>query len=199
LYNTSAAAVDMSGFYLTDNPANLTKWAFPAGTTIAANGFLIVWADEDQEQGPLHANFKLSGSGEPLYLLDAAVQYVDTLSFPAQTTDQGYARVPNGTGPFVIQSPTFNAPNNVTGTASPQDERTNLFVSPNPAGEKVIIRVTNATKGARLFVRDINGKVMLETDVSDLTEVNIADWPAGFYLVHAGASFTKLIVARPGK
>lgn len=199
LYNTSAAAVDLSGYYLTDNPANLTKWAFPAGTTIAANGFLIVWADEDQAQGPLHTNFKLSGSGEPLYLLDAAVQYVDTLSFSAQTTDQGYARVPNGTGPFVIQSPTFNAPNNVTGTSSPQGERTSLFLSPNPAGEKVTIRVTNATKGARLFVRDINGKVMLETDAADLTEVNIADWPAGFYLVHAGISFTKLIVARPGK
>ena len=199
LYNTSAASVDLSGYYLTDNPANLTKWAFPAGTTIAANGFLIVWADEDQEQGPLHTNFKLSGSGEPLYLLDAALQYVDTLSFPAQTTDLGYARVPNGTGPFVIQSPTFNAPNNVTGTASPQGEMNSMIVSPNPAGEKVTIRVTNAVKGARLFVRDINGKVMLEADVSELTEVNIADWPAGMYLVHAGASFTKLIVARPGK
>ena len=46
--------------------------AFPEGTTIAANGYLIVWLDEDgdEEQEGLHANFKLSSNGETVTLVD---------------------------------------------------------------------------------------------------------------------------------
>src|SRR5438876_1764863 len=30
LYNGGASAVNLGGWYLTDDPANLTKWAFPS-------------------------------------------------------------------------------------------------------------------------------------------------------------------------
>ena len=38
---------------------------------------------------------------------------VDGLTFGEQQTDMGYARVPNGIGPFVIQSPTFSNNNDL--------------------------------------------------------------------------------------
>ncbi|MEZ6119665.1 MAG: lamin tail domain-containing protein [Pirellulaceae bacterium] len=44
LSNNSASDIDLSGYYLSDNPTNNTKWAFPAGTTIAAGSQLIVYA-----------------------------------------------------------------------------------------------------------------------------------------------------------
>ena len=50
LYNLTSSAVNLGGYYLSDNPTNLKKWQFPANTTIAANSFLIVWADEDETQ-----------------------------------------------------------------------------------------------------------------------------------------------------
>src|SRR2546427_10771539 len=43
LYNGGATAVNLGGWYLTDDPANLTKWAFPS-TNIAAKGFIVVFA-----------------------------------------------------------------------------------------------------------------------------------------------------------
>src|ERR1041385_3727118 len=43
LYNGGATAVNLGGWYLTDDPANLTKWAF-SSTNIAAKGFLVVFA-----------------------------------------------------------------------------------------------------------------------------------------------------------
>ena len=46
LYNKSNAAINLSGFFLSDNPANIKKWEIPAGTNIAANGYLIFWCDE---------------------------------------------------------------------------------------------------------------------------------------------------------
>ncbi|MBN2165298.1 MAG: chitobiase/beta-hexosaminidase C-terminal domain-containing protein [Marinilabiliaceae bacterium] len=72
LYNPGASAVNLSGWYLTDNPDNLPKWQFP-GITIAAGGYLIIFASEKNYTDPLselHTNFKLSGSGEYLSLLE---------------------------------------------------------------------------------------------------------------------------------
>ena len=117
LYNNGSQAVDLSGYWLTDNAFNLRKWQMPAGTTILPNEYLIIWADEDGGQGDYHCNFKLSASGEDLLLINPSGQLVDEVVFGQQTADQGYARVPNGTGPFVIQDPTFGANNNLVRTS----------------------------------------------------------------------------------
>jgi hypothetical protein len=85
----------------------------PSGTLIPGNGYLILWADDQIEQGPLHMNWKLSSSGETLQLLDASQNIVDSITYGQQVTDRGYARVPNGTGAFVIQATTYNANNNI--------------------------------------------------------------------------------------
>ncbi len=45
LANDSDAVVDVGDWYLTDNAAKLAKWRIPPGTTIPANGYLIIFAD----------------------------------------------------------------------------------------------------------------------------------------------------------
>ena len=47
LHNTTNTAIDLTGYFLSDNPDNLDKYDIPDGTMIPANGYLIVWADED--------------------------------------------------------------------------------------------------------------------------------------------------------
>jgi Secretion system C-terminal sorting domain len=158
-----------------------------------------VWADEDQEQGPLHTNFKLSASGEILYLLDSTLQWVDTLNFQEQITDMGYARVPNGTGPFVIQSPTFNASNDVTSTASPEEQMWEISVAPNPVAGQMNIRTRNLAPDTRLMIRDAAGRLLLETTALPYQEINVAQWPAGLYLLRAGLLTEKIIIVRPDK
>ncbi|MDE0422191.1 MAG: lamin tail domain-containing protein, partial [Gammaproteobacteria bacterium] len=112
LMNTSDATVDLSGMYLSDDRANAKKWQFPAGTTIAAGGYLVVWADDDTADSPgLHANFKLSSGGESVVLSDNDANgntVTDAVDFPALGSDLSYGRVPEGSGPF-----------QVIGTASP--------------------------------------------------------------------------------
>jgi len=68
LHNTSDAAVDLSGYFLTDDLADPTQFEIPAGVSIEANGYLIFWADDDTEQGPTHTNFKLGSGGEEIGL-----------------------------------------------------------------------------------------------------------------------------------
>lgn len=110
LFNRSDASVDLSGMYLSDKPDNPRKWEFPPGTSLPAGGFLLVWADEDGKAYPgLHANFKLSKSGERLLLSDrddAGNARLDSLQFGAQEDDTALARVPDGYGHFRPQPAT---------------------------------------------------------------------------------------------
>lgn len=100
LHNTSDAPFDLSGRYLTDSKSNLRKWKFPSGTTIVANDYLIVWADEDgKASSGLHAGFKLSQKGETVYLVDSDENsnvVLDSVEFPALRTDVAFGRDKSG-------------------------------------------------------------------------------------------------------
>ncbi|MEZ4525588.1 MAG: carbohydrate-binding domain-containing protein [Desulfobacterales bacterium] len=117
LYNKSSEAISLAGCHLTDKTTNLTQWTFPDGTTIAAGNYLIIWADEDEDQGGLHANFKLGASGESIVLVASdQTTVIDTITFGAQTTDVSTGRYPNGTGDFVQMPPTPAAANSMVGS-----------------------------------------------------------------------------------
>lgn len=111
LYNNSDVTVDLTGYYLTDNHNNFRKWEFPAGTKIAGKGYLIVWADDEVTQPGLHANFKLSADGEELLLITPGLKIADYVVFGIQPAETSYSRIPNGTGNFSWQYPTFNGVN----------------------------------------------------------------------------------------
>jgi hypothetical protein len=112
LYNPSGQAVDVGGLYLTDDLQNPTPWQIPTGrpdlTIIQPNGYLLIWADSQTDQGPLHASFKLQASGEAigLYAHDGVTR-IDSVVFQAQQIDQSDARIPDG-GPSwqVVDRPT---------------------------------------------------------------------------------------------
>ena len=111
LYNNSDVTVNLSGYYLTDNHKWFEKWKFPSGTTIAGKGYLIIWADKDVTQAGLHASFKLSSKGEELLLITPKLKIADYVVFGPQTLELSYSRIPNGTGPFSWQEPTFDCEN----------------------------------------------------------------------------------------
>ena len=112
LFNLSSANKDISGYYLSDNKSNPSKWQIPPGTSIAGNGYLIIWADKDTTQTGLHANFKLSAEGEEVLLSKPDGTVIDEVEYPAQTLELSYSRRPNGTGSFTWQNPTFERTNN---------------------------------------------------------------------------------------
>ncbi|MDA0802253.1 MAG: lamin tail domain-containing protein [Planctomycetota bacterium] len=97
LYNASAATVDIGGIFLTDDQLLPSQWAIPAGTTIAPGGHLLVWADNDPEQGPMHATFKLSSTGETVAVFDRdGSTLIDLVAFPALGDDVAFGRVDDG-------------------------------------------------------------------------------------------------------
>lgn len=96
LYNTDNSSVDLSGMYLTDNLANPT-WQFPSGTVIGANSYLVVWADGNVAQGPLHADFRLNANGETVGLLASdGVTLIDSVTYDKQIQDISFGRTYDG-------------------------------------------------------------------------------------------------------
>ena len=191
LYNNGANTVDLSGWFLSDTPFDLTKWQVPTGTTIGGNDYLIIWADEDGVQGNAHANFKLSASGESVVLTNADTLLVDQTDFGGQTTDMGWARVPNGTGSFTIQGPTFSANNNTVGLV--EEEVISVSVYPNPATDLVNVVVRNGANEV-LEVFDATGRSVWRGRVNGGAQIGTAQWSNGTYHVCVGGSRTKLVV-----
>jgi len=114
LYNDEDTPVDLGGRYLTDSLTNPTKWEIPAGVTIPAKGRLVIWADNQPGQGPLHASFALSAGGEEIGLFDRADNQfapIDTITFGPQTTDVSEGRTPDGSDCFGAFAPSPGLPN----------------------------------------------------------------------------------------
>ena len=115
LYNLSDTAVMLTGMYLSDKEDELTQWEFPENTEIAANGYLVVWLDDDVDAAEgLHANFKLSKDGETVILVGTDAhgnRVLDKVTFEKQETDVALGRLPDGTGDFQVVQATPGAPN----------------------------------------------------------------------------------------
>jgi len=113
IYNTDLFPVDLSGYTLTDDLENPTKWQIPEGTTIQPKGFILFWADGYDEipgqryERPdephdrfttkyFHLNFKLGRGGEQIALFDAHGYELDALTYDLQYPDVSYGRKPDG-------------------------------------------------------------------------------------------------------
>lgn len=191
LYNSGSSSIDISGWYLSDNVANLSKWQIPAGTVIPADGYAIFWADEDSSQGANHMNFKLSSLGEHVMLLNAAQQLMDSVVFGVQQTDQAYARVPNGSGPFVIQGPTHAASNSPS--ALDEDFFSGLTVFPNPALEAWYLDFSTSGEH-QFFLYDACGRVLKEGRASDkLIRLDAKNLSPGVYFLRTGGEMRRLV------
>jgi hypothetical protein len=94
LSNTGLAAVDLSGHHLTDDLDTPTRWTFPANTVMQPGATLLVWADNEPTEGPLHASFKLSAAGEEVGLFAPdGKTLLDRIRFGPQQADESTGRL----------------------------------------------------------------------------------------------------------
>ena len=110
LKNTTAAPISLTGWSLTDDTLTPAKYSFPAGTSIPAGGYLVVWCDSDLLAPGLHSGFKLGGSGGTVALYQGSTQS-DVVSYGVQAVDFSIGRVVDGTGSFTLVTPSAGAAN----------------------------------------------------------------------------------------
>lgn len=113
LYNGGSSTIDLAGYHISDNPANLYRWEFPP-YQLEPGGFLIVFASgKDRAFGPyFHTNFSIDKQGEPLYLLRADNVIVDSWPATSLAGNQSYGRVSDGAfDRCLFTTPTPGSPN----------------------------------------------------------------------------------------
>ncbi len=93
VHNAGVSAVDLDGWFLTDDPAVLL-WQFPA-VTLAPGDFLLVFASGKDRRNPdseLHTNFRLAGDGDYLAIAepDGTIVHEFAPTFPTQREDVSY-------------------------------------------------------------------------------------------------------------
>lgn len=148
LYNTENESVNLMGMYVSDDLLEPRKWRL-GNLDIPANGFLLLWADDDTEQGSDHLGFKLSASGEELGLFDRdeyANLGLDSLSYASLDPDISLGRTEDG-------SPTWF-----------------LFLNPTPGWGNRDTLITPPDLGELVDITDLGGTISEANDDSPLAE-----------------------------
>lgn len=165
LYNKGNAAVDISGYNLTDDPKKLGKWQFPKGTILGAKAFVRVWCSgrptSDTITKHYHASFKFTQTkktNETVVLSSPAQKIIDQIKVSETANAQSWARIPDGGANWKINvtpSPNQSNDNAVTFKDFAEKPKVNL-----PAGfYKNSQNITLTTSDTSLTIRyTLDGK-----------------------------------------
>ena len=79
LFNAGSVSASVASWSLTDD-GNARKFVFPAGASIPAGGYLVVWCDTNSTAPGLHAGFNLSHNGETVSLFNSLTALAGTIN-----------------------------------------------------------------------------------------------------------------------
>ena len=196
IYNAGSAPVYLGDKYISDDFLNPSKWRLPA-VALNSDSYLLIWTDNDPEQGYNHADFSLNASGEQLGLFASASEYfaaVDTLTFGQQTTDVSIGRLPNGEGPFItLPGPTPGFSNYAVAIEDTNGSESSMLIFSEPYTETPFVQLTFSVPADRLTLQilSLEGSIIFEELLTALQQgthtfsMSTVSIPAGLYLCKA--------------
>ncbi|MGJ8696583.1 MAG: CotH kinase family protein [Verrucomicrobiaceae bacterium] len=119
IFNSGTEALDLSGYYFSDDPEEVTKWQIPLGSgmVVPAGGYVTLWLDNDVEDGADHVGVRLAAEGDVLILTAPdGVTVIEQVVLPGQHPDISYGRDEAGEFRYLIH-PTPGLMNDPTGVA----------------------------------------------------------------------------------
>lgn len=152
LYNPGSSAINLSGYYLSDNKNNPTKWQFTSGT-INPGGYLLVFASgRDQISGGFyHTNFKLTQTKpEEVVLADPSGAIIDSITMKPAQMDHSRGRTTDGASTWsVFTTPTPGASN--TNAMQEYAATPVMSVQPGFYTATQTVSITSATPGTTIY------------------------------------------------
>ncbi len=196
LKNGGSTPIVLAGYFVTDNPNNLTKHQLTLtdipSVTIPANGYLILWADNETNQGGNHLDFALSASGEYFALvMPDGKTIVDEITFPPLRTNTSYGRTEDCKGAWIVfETPTFRAPNKPTSVIQRKNANA-IVLYPNPNNGYAIF----VSEPIDYLLYDQSGKLLKRDKKSQ--QIDVSNLPNGLYILNTEDGYsTKFIISR---
>ncbi len=185
LFNYGTEEIYLGDKYLSDKEDNPIKWKFP-DISIQPGAYILVWADEDGVQGDLHANFKLSATGEYVGIYDnndSGNALIDGITFGVQQPDISFGRIPNGTGPFQSLQPTPGGINQLSSSTTNEKDSLSISFFPNPTHDIVFIKGNLVKVEAQQFlIINMFGQTIMQLR-GQLKSIDISHLPNGIYVL----------------
>lgn len=112
LYNADSTTtiLESGKWFVSDDSTDLAKYSLPT-FQIPAKGFYVIWCDDsNQVKQQVHTNFKLSGSGDAVYLTqkdqNGTLKVIDSKIFGQQTDAVSIGRFSDGSSTWKTLSKT---------------------------------------------------------------------------------------------
>jgi len=190
VYNGDEEEVWLGDKYLSDNLQNQDKWQMP-DVTLQPGDFILFWADDDEEQGPNHTNFKLDSDGEEIGIFDSEfTSYfpLDTLTYGPQSTDISFGCNPDGGQVWMLYTDPTPGFSNLLGAVNEENFSSDkILVYPNPVTDGRV----HFNKTLNLKLYNSAGQFILSKERVDHLDVN--GLPVGLYfLVFENGTSTKI-------
>ena len=123
VYNSGISATSLNTLYLTNRWAEPNRWKLP-NVTLDPGQHMLIWCDDESDEGPLHASFTLDASDDELFLMqedEDAWRLLDSISWTGATANESHGRVSDGDVEWIwFEHLSSNppTPNGANGTAT---------------------------------------------------------------------------------
>lgn len=121
LANGGATAIDAGGMSLSDDAADPRKFVIPAGTSIPAGGYHLIYCNPLSAPSGTNTGWALAGQGGTVYLFNGRALgggLHDSISYGRQIPGFPVGRVPDKTGLWRLTVPTAAALNSAAAAAA---------------------------------------------------------------------------------
>lgn len=193
IYNGENTEVWMGNKYLSDNFDNPAKFKLP-DVMLGPGQFLLIWTDDDANQGMYHAPFKLEINGEEIGIFDAPETghaVIDTITFGPQQTDISFGRASDGSDQWVFfDHPTPGSSNHLNDIRFPGTQGV-LNVFPNPVADGILYFSRKAS--FELLAPD--GRMVAAGQNTE--KYALPNLPAGIYILNIeGRGRSKIVIPK---
>ena len=152
LYNPTEHDISLEGYVLSCSVHDKDEFVFGAETIKAGECRLVYAAGEDGPDDGKSAKFKISSSGESLFLKDASGKIADIVEIPAgMRYDTSYSRVPDGTGNWEIRESTPCETNEGAKKILPENLNSPVFSADSGFYEEPFLLELKTTGKSRIY------------------------------------------------
>ncbi len=187
IYNADTKAIWLGDKYLSDNINNKNEWQLP-NIYINPGEFLLFWADNETDEGQMHANFKLEIEGDEIALFDnksSGFAVIDHVSFGIQDPDVSKGHSSDGNEIwryFAYPTPGYS---NLLSSIKNDNLLSEIEIYPNPTVDFLNIHFeNNQIDFVTISISDISGKEIFAKEIkNNFEKINIKHYNSGVYFL----------------